>query len=213
MKTMNFMTKMKYIAGALLLSIICGVKGSAQDIAEQLHFNVDWQMNAPIGTDFADKISGWGMNFEAGYYITPHWSLGAFLNFHTNHKYVDRQTYQLSPTESLTTDQQQSAYQLPFGLSAAYRIKEDGYVRPYVGAKIGAMYAKNTTYVNSIGWYDNPWGFYVSPEVGVHIYPVPDKRFGFRIAAYYSYATNQSRLMLGTMDGQNNLGFRVGICF
>lgn len=212
MKTKNFMLKTRYIIGAFLLAVCC-FKGNAQDISDKLQFSVDWQMNAPLGTDFANKISGWGMNFEGGYYLTPHWSLGAFLNFHTNHKYVGRQTYQLSPTEALTTDQQQSAFQLPFGLSTAYRIKEDGYVRPYVGAKVGAMYAKNTTYMNVTGLYDNPWGFYVSPEVGIHIFPVPDRKLGFHVAAYYSYATNQSKLLLGSMDGQNNIGFRVGLTF
>ena len=46
----------------------------AQDISDRLHFNVDWQMNAPLNTNFADKISGWGMNLEGGYFLTPHWS-------------------------------------------------------------------------------------------------------------------------------------------
>ena len=197
----------------VLLLALCGMSVKAQDMPDELHFNIDWQMNAPVATDFADQISGWGMNFEGGYWLTPHWSLGAFLNFHTNHDYVPRQTLALSPTESLTTDQARSAYQLPFGLSAAYRIKADGYVRPYVGAKAGAMYAKNTTYMNTNGLYDSSWGFYVSPEVGLAIYPVPDKRFGFRVAGYYSYATNKSQLLIGQLDGQSNVGFRVGISF
>ena len=105
------------------------------------------------------------------------------------------------------------AYRLPFGLMASYRFIETGYVRPYIGAKLGAMYARNTTYVNSTGWYDNPWGFYVSPEIGLNIYPMPDKRFGFHVAGYYSYATNDSQLLIGTLDGQQSVGFRVGVTF
>lgn len=90
------MKAMKYIFGKgvillMTLSVFC-LKASAQQIEDNLHFNIDWQMNAPVGTNFADKISGWGMNFEAGYYVAPRWSLGAFLNFHTNHRYVGRQT-------------------------------------------------------------------------------------------------------------------------
>lgn len=75
------------------------------------------------------------------------------------------------------------------------------------------MYAENSCYMNSIRYYSNPWGFYVSPELGVNIYPVPDKRFGFHVALYYSYATNQTDLLTYSMDGQNNLGFRLGLCF
>ena len=43
-------------------------------------------MNVPLNSNFADKFSGWGMNFEGKYDLTPYWSIGAFLNFHTNHR-------------------------------------------------------------------------------------------------------------------------------
>ena len=55
-------------------------------------------MNVPLNSNFADKFSGWGMNFEGKYDLTPYWSIGAFLNFHTNHRYVDRRTIPLTPT-------------------------------------------------------------------------------------------------------------------
>ena len=100
-------------------------------------------------------------------------------NLHIN---VDCQTLQLSPTQSLTTDQQLSAFQLPFGLSTSYRLGHNDYLKPYVGVKLGAMYAENSSYMTTVRYYSNPWGFYVSPEVGVNIYPVPDKRFGFHVA-------------------------------
>lgn len=32
-------------------------------------------MNAPLATDFTDKISGWGMNFEGVYDVTSHFRL------------------------------------------------------------------------------------------------------------------------------------------
>ena len=33
------------------------------------YFNIDWQYNWPLGDSYADKSSGWGMNFEGGYYF------------------------------------------------------------------------------------------------------------------------------------------------
>lgn len=212
MKTMQWIHNMRYGVVALLL-LACSVKGAAQKVIDDLHFTIDWQMNAPIATDYADQISGWGMNFETGYYLTPHWAVGAFINFHTNHQYVARATYPVSSTATLTTDQQQSAYQLPFGLSTTYRFQPEGWLRPYAAVKAGAMYAKNTTYFNDNGWYDNPWGFYVSPEVGLNIHPVPDARLGFHIAAYYSYATNRSQMLFEELNGSNNVGFRIGVSF
>ena len=96
------------------LSWICWI-AEARSFTDDLSFNLDWQMNAPIGTDYANKISGWGMNLDAGYEVTPDWTVGLFASFHTNHRYVGLETFPLSPTEPLTTDQQQSAFQLPFG--------------------------------------------------------------------------------------------------
>ena len=211
----------RFLKAAVLCTVMCTTAVSTQaqnDIMDNLHFNLDWQVNAPVGTDFANKISGWGMNFEANYAVTPRWVVGGFVNFHTNHRYVPTQTMQLpgSQTEYITTDQQQSAYQLPFGVNVRYNLVSEGAgnFRPYIGVKTGAVYAKNTTYLNSEGYYDNPWGYYVSPEIGLDIHPKASGRFGFHIAGYFSYATNRSKLFLDDdMDGRKNAGVRLGITF
>lgn len=200
---------------ALLFIVVSatGFKGRAQYLPDELHFNLDWQVNAPIGTDFASRLSGWGMSFEFGYEVAGPWSLGAFASFHTNHGYEGRQTIQLSPTEALTSDQLHSTFQVPFGALVSYSLYDNGYVQPYVTAKLGAMYQQNTTYLNTMGYYERPWGFYVSPEIGVNIHPLKYSRFGFHVAAYYSYGTNETRLLNYDEAGWSNLGFRLGICF
>ena len=119
-----------------LLAFMClgvAVKGFSQFDISKTTLKVDWQMNAPFSTDFADKLSGWGMNYELGYQFTPRWEAGVFASFHTNHKYVGRQTLSLSPTESLTTDQQRSAFQVPFGVMGAYNLSTNRYIKPYIG--------------------------------------------------------------------------------
>ena len=118
-----------------LLAVMClgvTVKGFSHFDISKTTLKVDWQMNAPFSTDFADKLSGWGLNFELGYQFTPRWEAGVFASFHTNHKYVGRQTLSLSPTESLTTDQQRSAFQVPFGVMGAYNLSTNRYVKPYI---------------------------------------------------------------------------------
>ena len=204
----------KKIALMLCVCSMFAMQSYAQRVPDKLHFTIDWQMNAPYSTDFADKISGWGMNFEGTYDVSPRWALGAFINFHTNHKYIGRQTIQLSPTESLTTDQQRSAYQLPFGFTSAYTVYAGKVVKPYISVKLGAVYTRYTTYYGTGGVYDNPWGFYASPEIGLKIFPCKSKRFGFHVAGYYSFMTNQAQTLTGEgIDGQNNVGFRLGVIF
>lgn len=199
---------------ALVCCMMMGVatQGFAQWNADKAHVVVDWQMNAPVSNDFTQKISGWGMNFEATYDVTPRWTVGAFASFHTNHKYVGRQTITLSSTEAITTDQQRSAFQVPFGAMVNYTLFDGVYLRPYIGAKTGAMFARNTTYYGASGLYDKAWGFYVSPELGLKIYPT-GKHWGFHLAGYYNYATNKSQTLTGDIDGQSNVGFRVGVVF
>ena len=98
----------KAVLACMMLAGACA-QGFAQWRADRMSLKADWQMNAPLSTDFADKISGWGMNYELTYLISPRWEAGVFAAFHTNHRYVERQTLNLSPTEALTTDQQRSA--------------------------------------------------------------------------------------------------------
>lgn len=198
--------------GIACLSLMCW-NVEARSFTDDLSFNLDWQMNAPIGTDYADKISGWGMSLDAGYEVTPDWTVGLFAAFHTNHRYVGRETFPLSSTETLTTDQQQSAFQVPFGAFGRYYLYDNGYIRPYVAGKVGAMYEQNTTYLNTTGYYERPWGFYVSPEIGMNINPKRYHRCGFHVALYYSYATNQTNLFNYVENGRNNIGFRLGVCF
>ncbi len=214
MKTIQIPTILKTLTLAACMLVAALPQVQAQQASQRkVHFAVDWQMNAPLSTGFADKISGWGMNFEGAYDVTSHFSAGAFLSFHTNHRYIDRQTISLSPTESLTTDQQRSAFQLPFGATAAYTFCTDSHIRSYVGAKLGAMFARNTTYFGTGGLYDTGWGFYASPEIGLKIYPNTQKNWGFHIAGFYSYATNRTETLTGNIDGQSNAGFRLGILF
>lgn len=213
MITMKRYTILKKAVLAFCALAMFAVQGYAQWDSQKAHLIVDWQMNAPVSTGFADKISGWGMNFEGSYDLTSRWSVEAFINFHTNHKYIGRQTIQLSPTEALTTDQQRSAYQLPFGVGTSYTLYNGRYVKPYVGVKLGAAYTRYTTYYGAGGIFDSGWGFYVSPEVGLKIYPSPHRRFGFHVAGYYNYMTNKMTTLTGDVTGQSNVGFRLGVIF
>ena len=54
---------------ALCLAFPFGMK--AQDVSDSF-FHIDWQFNVPLNNKFAGVASGWGMNFEGGYYFTEH---------------------------------------------------------------------------------------------------------------------------------------------
>lgn len=194
----------------LVLAMAVPVGGKAQ-ISLDSYYNVDWQFNVPLGNNFSNVASGWGMNFEGGYYVTRDIAVGGFLSFHTNNEYFSRRTLALSPTLSLNTDQQHQMFTLPFGVLARYRFIEADF-QPYVGMKLGACYSEFNNYYYIFMRSQDRWGFFLSPEVGFNWYPWPNS-IGFHMALYYSYSTNKCDVMTYSQNGLNNFGVRLGLAF
>lgn len=199
------------LCAVLVILLACAPSGSKAQLSLNSYFNIDWQVNMPVGNKFADGISGWGMNFEGGYYVTDNIAVGAFLNFHTNNEYFSRRTLALDKTLSLTTDQQHQMFTLPFGALVRYRFVEADF-QPYVGMKLGLCYSEFNDYYYIYVTEQNKWGFYMSPEVGFNWYPWPNS-IGFHAALYYSFATNKCNTMSYSQSSLSNLGLRIGVSF
>lgn len=196
--------------GLIAITLLFTLPTRAQ-MTDNGYANIDWQYNFPLNNGFADKSSGWGMNFEGGYYVTDGLALGAFLAYHSNHEYFGRQTIPYNDG-SLNTDQQHTLFQLPFGLVGKYSFDRSGTFQPYNSLKVGPQYAQLKSSFNVFEATDNTWGFYFSPEIGISIYPWAYGP-GLHIAAYYSYGTNKGDLMTYSVDGLSNIGLRLGIAF
>ena len=182
-------------------------------LSDNGYANVDWQFNAPLKNHFADKASGWGMNFEGGYFVTPEITVGAFISYQTNIESISRQTLQLGSGAAMTTAQKHTLFELPFGVVGRYNFLKGSVFQPYAGLRIGADYAEMSSYYYTIQQYQDTWGVYLSPEIGVSIFPSPAQRFGFHVALFYSYASNNDDLLIYTMNNINRFGVRVGISF
>ena len=197
---------------AIVAIIMAFALPSRAQTSDTFYSNIDWQFNFPISNSFADKASGWGMNFEGGYYLTENFAIGGFLAYHSNHKYIPRQTISMGDNSSLNTDQQHTLFQMPFGVAGRYTFNREGMFQPYISVKAGPQYAKLKTTFNAFQNDDNTWGFYVSPEIGMNIFPWV-YRPGIHVAVYYSYATNKGSVMTYDVDGMSNFGLRLGIAF
>lgn len=196
---------------ALLSAIVCiPSKGKAQ-ISLDSYFNVDWQFNVPLGNNFSNGASGWGMNFEGGYYVTSDIAVGGFVSFHTNNEYFSRRTIHINNTLSMNSDQQHQMFTLPFGALVRYRFIEADF-QPYVAFKAGACYSEFNNYYYIFMTGQDRWGFFMSPEIGFNWYPWPNG-LGLHLALYYSFATNKCNIMSYSQDILNNFGFRLGIAF
>lgn len=185
---LNQKTRTKYENNKIsFLESICGCRSCSRlrptdegTDDDNGYANIDWQYNFPLSNNFADKSSGWGMNFEGGYFLTDNFALGAFLNYHSNHEYFGRQTLPVGEGGSLNTDQQHTAFQLPFGLASRYVWNRGGAFQPYAGVKLGAEYAQLKSTFNVFEANKDTWGFYVSPEIGFNVYLGLMDRLAFR---------------------------------
>lgn len=198
---------------ALLIACLAMPTLAGAQVVKKAYFNIDWQINSPFSQEFSDKTSGWGAHFEGGYYFTPYISGGLFLSYHSNNKYIDRQTIPVNETSVITSDQQHALFQLPFGTSFRYNIAPEGQFQPYVGLELGASYSEMSTYMNIMKVYDRNWGFFVGPEIGMMVYFTPQKFCGAHLAAYYNHATNKGHVLSYHVSGLNNWGIRLGIAF
>lgn len=193
------------------LAIAASLPAQAQ-MSDKGFANIDWQVNYPISNDFAGKISGWGMNFDGGYFVTDNIGIGLFLSFANNYEYFSLRQL---PTSNgiVSTDQQHSIFQLPFGASFRYQWMRGSALQPYVAARLGAEYANFNSYFNVFEKTQDTWGFYGSPEVGINIFPW-SYGLGLHIAVYYSISTNSSKKIFDySVSSLNNFGFRIGVAF
>ena len=206
------MKRLRNIICAVLFAAAAAMPSTSKaQISLDTYYNIDWQFNIPLGNDFSSTASGWGMNFEGGYYVTPQIAVGGFLSFHTNNEYFSRRTIAINETLSMNSDQQHQMFTLPFGLLARYRFQEADF-QPYVGMKLGMCYSQFSNYYYIFLTDENRWGFFMSPEIGFNYYPWANG-VGFHMAIYYSFATNKCDLMSYKQSILNNIGFRLGHAF
>jgi hypothetical protein len=189
--------------------IFFAVDANAQ-MGKKTYVNGGWQFNGTPGNTFAESAQGYGAYIEGGYYLTPMFAIGGFASFNTNNQYYPKQTYTFTDKSALTTDLDKSIYQVPFGSTLRVRFIR-GMFQPYIEAKIGTEYSAQNIYMSTFMTSKDNWGFYISPEVGMTFFPFENTDFGFQIAAYYSYASNQNSTF--DIQGINNLGFKLGIAF
>ena len=71
------------------------------------------------------------MNFEGGYFLTDNFALGAFFETTIATMSISvGQTLPVGEGGSLNTDQQHTAFQLPFGLASRYVWNRGGAFQP-----------------------------------------------------------------------------------
>ena len=194
---------------AASVCIIAALRADAQ-MGKRYYVNAGWQFNGIVDNAFVHSAQGYGAYIEGGYHLTPMFAVGGFASFSTNNEYIPKRTYTFEDGSALTTDLDRSIYQVPFGAEMRVRFLRGG-IQPYAGARIGAEYSTQSTYMSTFVNRHHNWGVYLSPELGCTCYPFYKTDVGFHMAIYYSYSSNSN--FSYDIKGMNNLGFRLGLSF
>lgn len=204
------MKKVLYIFTTLLALMTISVMQADAQMGKKGFITAGWQYNAPISNPVSTIDQGYGAFVDLGYYLTPHFAVGAFVSFSNNFDFVAEDTYYFDDNKALTTDISTGLYQSPFGVLLRYRTGWKD-VQPFAQAKIGANYSSQSTYMSHYMSMDENWGLYLSPEIGIAVFPFYKRDIGFSLSVYYSYATNQGKSY--KFSCLNNAGFKLGILF
>lgn len=196
----------------VLILILCSfntVKAQGDNEAGRVVISGSWQFNKVFNNHFAKEFSGWGFNAEMGYHFGKYFTGGAFLNWHTNRTNMARQVYYYNEDIAVNTDMLYSFYQIPFGVFAHLNLITNKMLEPFIELKVGGSYAQETYYHNVFKFKETSWGLFISPELGLTVYPFKMGRLcGFKMALYYSMSNNKT---IGCTDYIRNIGIRLGI--
>ena len=197
----------------LYLFFILGIMALNAQVNPNTYYQCGWQFDFPIKSDFSNKMNDLGLYVDVGYYFTHNISLGGFINVNTQYDNVTRNVTNDNTSTSENIEETLSYISVPFGASLRYRFVHDTWWQPYVSAKAGVNYAEAKSTMPLDTYSDKSWGFYVSPELGINIFPFKKYLLGINLAAYYAYATNRHDVSSRQVNGLNSMGIRLGLAF
>lgn len=204
------MKKILYTIAASVLLMTIGAEQADAQMGKKGFITAGWQYNAPISNPVSSVDQGYGGFIDLGYYIAPRLAVGGFISFSNNIDYAAEETFYFDGDKALTTDVSTGIYQLPFGALVRFRTGWKD-VQPFVQAKIGANYSSQSTYMSHYMSMDENWGVYLSPEIGIAVFPFYKHDIGLSLSVYYSYASNRGEAY--DFNSLNNAGFKLGILF
>ncbi|MBL7845669.1 MAG: outer membrane beta-barrel protein [Cyclobacteriaceae bacterium] len=116
--------------------------------------------------EFIGKPSFRGMSFDYRKMVNPNVGVGVNFSWNTFYEEKDRATY-TQDNISLTGKQYRYSNNFPMLATAAYFLKPEESMNPFVGLGIGTMYTLRNTDMNLYTLEQDAWNFLLQPEVGL----------------------------------------------
>lgn len=133
--------------------------------------------------------------------------LGGVFSHHTFSEHEGTATYPLEGGAITADIYTYARVWTVSGLARYHFLPADGFVRPYVGLRLGLNFITAATLVADLSVYYEPLGFALSPEAGLLIRALPTMHIN--IGVRYDFSTASS----GPLDNASFLPFHMGLTF
>ncbi len=198
---------MKKLIISIILMAICFNYANAQISSNDTrqYYTFGWNIGKLVGSSdaFIPDVSLSGFTFSGQIYISEQFAVGFNVAWNNYYGFVDRKSYELDAGTYVTAEQYRYLTSVPFQVGGFWNFQPDGMIRPYIGLSVGANYSTQSIYVSDYDFYDNQYGFHVSPEIGTFIKFGRNTNWGANLSASYQYNTNSFNFK--TIDKQNSL--------
>jgi outer membrane protein W len=170
---------------------------------------VSYSIGFPTGdlSDFIEKTSFRGISFDYRKMINP--NVGVGVNFAWNTFYEEKGTATYTYDNiSLTGKQYRYSNNFPMLATAAYFLKPEEDLNPFVGLGIGTMYTLRNTDMNLYTLEQEAWNFLLQPEIGVQFAANPDTGIHLSLKYNYGFAAGNE-----LTTAQSYISLNVGFAF
>lgn len=198
---------------AVYLVFLISIIALNAQINPKTYYQCGWQFDFPINSSFSNSMNDLGLYVDAGYYFTPNISLGGFINVNTQYDEAVHSDGNANPEIPESIKEKSSYISVPFGASVRYRVTDETWWQPYISAKVGVNYTEAKSTMPFDTYSDKSWGFYISPELGINLFPIKHYLLGINVAAYYAFSTNRHDVSSKQVNGLNSVGVRLGVNF
>ncbi len=182
----------KIILTTLLSVLFVGTIYAQSEGRAKQYYSFGWSISEQIGSsnDFISNVSPAGFTFSGQVYLTSQFAIGFNVSWNNYHQFFDRESYKIDDGLYATASQYRYAKVIPFQVGGYYNFMPDNMIQPYAGLNVGFAYSQQNIFISDYDFWDDDYGFRVSPEIGAFIYFGQNSNWGANIAVNYAYNTN-----------------------
>ena len=199
----------------LLMPTVYSQESSGQGFKPHSYYSLDWSISIPLGdfNEFISITSPAGGSFSGKYIIPQDIVLGFLIGWNNYYEKFARATYYFEDGLAVTASHYRYSYTIPFLFMMGYQFKPQNIISPFFTLGIGGDYMEQHIIIQNWDFYDDQWGFVLTPEIGALIKFGPFSHWGAEIKANYWFNTNSFSFGNKDYNLMQGINLSVGLSY